>query len=584
VRKPPAAPAKLPPKRPVSKGAPTELDEVERALSVLDGRHPDFVRAQRETREAARIREQTLRVERARAWRRRAKAVLVTLAILGAAAAGGWWGLGVFGRARSLSAALDAASVTFTAGGFVVVASSNLVTPHKLQVQGAASTCFIAVTSAPAGDLIVSHGGALARHAHSIGWCACEPEPVEVTAPEGATPTQGIRLYSADARVVGGPQGWALTGARPEAVTPGGDECQESVLVSWIAARRFPRESIDTTWLARGAGTHLSDAGFKAAGGSSLGRTFAVVEAMPGNCMLAVRPDAPTPPDPLILEDSAGATLTRGTTLLWCDPHGRALTVRSSGRAVVLVIAAPAARVGGLLGAREWAARARIPDPTTYVTKADLALDAATSLEASGLPDVVAGQPQPQMRFVSVSLQTAAGLVRDPPPRGTLLACAPSLDSGKLESICAQVGAQPWLAAAGEPLGLAAGPTPFWLAALDDHLDKDALQAELKLLALARRLTSERFEVTMFSGVSELSTGRITVLGRVRDDAIVAVEIATAPPWVMPYSDGAPWTLDGEPREVPLAPEAHVTLTATPRPDVEPKQRRTIVFRRAQLP
>ena len=33
--------------------APNELDEVERAMSVLDGRHPDFVRAQRETREAA---------------------------------------------------------------------------------------------------------------------------------------------------------------------------------------------------------------------------------------------------------------------------------------------------------------------------------------------------------------------------------------------------------------------------------------------------------------------------------------------------------------------------------------------------
>jgi hypothetical protein len=130
---------------------------------------------------------------------------------------------------------------------------------------------------------------------------------------------------------------------------------------------------------------------------------------------------------------------------------------------------------------------------------------------------------------------------------------------------------------------LAGGPTPFWLAALDDDLDKDALQAELKLLALARRLTSERFEVTMFTGVSELSTGRIAVLGRARDDAVVAVEIAKAPPWVMTYSDAAPWTLDGEPREVPLAPGARVTLTATPRPDTDTKQRRTIVFRRAQL-
>ncbi len=584
MRKPPAAPAKLPPKRSVPQGGPNALDEVERALSVLDGRHPDFVRAQRETREAARVREQTLKAERARAWRKRAKVALLSLVVLGAIGASGWLGLRIFDRARALSAALDKASSAFANSGFGLVASSNLVTPQKLQVQASGSTCFVAVTSAPSGEMVVSHGASIASHAHSIGWCACDPEPVTVTAPEGAGPAQGVRLYGVDARVLGGPQGWGLTPARPEAVTGGGEECQESVLVSWIADRRFPRETIDAAWLERGGGSRLSEAGFKAVAGSSLGRTFAVVEAMPGTCMLALRPDAPNPSEPLVLEDAGGAALAHGGALMWCDLHGRSLTVRSSGRAVVLVVAAPAARIGGLLGAREWAGRVHVSDPTTYVNEADLALDAATSLTASGLPDVVAGQPQPQMRFVGLSLRTAAGLVRDVPAHGTLLACSPSLESGKLESVCAQVGAQSWLAAAGETVGLAGCPAPFWLAALDDHLDKDALQAELKLLALARRLTSERFEVTMFTGVTELSTGRVAVLGRARDDAIVAVEIATTPPWVMPYSDAAPWTLDGEPREVPLAPGARVTLTATPRPDEEAKQRRTIVFRRAQAP
>ena len=32
----------------------TELEEVERALSILDGRHPDFRRTEREMREATR--------------------------------------------------------------------------------------------------------------------------------------------------------------------------------------------------------------------------------------------------------------------------------------------------------------------------------------------------------------------------------------------------------------------------------------------------------------------------------------------------------------------------------------------------
>ena len=450
MRKQPNAPKKLPPK-PVSTGAPSALDEVERALSVLDGRHPDFVRAERETREAARVREQTLKAERARAWRKRAKATMLSLALLGAIAAGGWFGFRVFSLARALSVALDAASAPFVGDGFAALASSNLMTPHKLEAQVAAQTCFVAVTSAPTGDMVVTHGATVTSHPHSIGWCACEAERVVVTAPAGAGPTQGLRLYTMDARVLGGPQGWGFASARPDALSPGGDECQESALVSWIADRRFPREAVDATWLERGAGARLSEAGFQAVAGSSVGRTFAVVEAMSGSCMFAMHPEANSQADPLVLEDMAGAALARGGSLLWCDLHGRALTVRGSGAASVLVVAAPASRVGGLLGAREWTARARRPNPATWVSEADLALDAANSLRASGLPDVT-GSPlqQPQIRFVGLSMRTTKALVRDAPPRGTMLACAPGLESETLESVCAQVGPQPWLAAAGD--------------------------------------------------------------------------------------------------------------------------------------
>lgn len=584
MRKPPDAPTSLLPK-PSHTRAPSELDEVERALSVLDGRHPDFVRAERETRDAARIREQTLREQRARARRSRAKAALLTLAILGVAAEAGWFGLQVFSRARGLTTALDAASRAFATDGFAVVASSSLMTPHTLEIQASATTCFIAVTSAPEGDMVVSHGATVTRHSHSIGWCACDPERVAVTAPAGASPTQGVRLYAVDARVMGGPQGWASRSARPETVAKGGDECQESVLVSWIADRRFPPEPIDATWLERGPGSRLSDAGFRPVAGSRVGRAFAVVEAIPESCMLAFRPEqGGSSSEPLLLEDAAGAILARGDSLLWCDQHGQALTVRSTGGAVVLVVAAPASRVGGLLGAREWTARTNAHAPTTWISAHDLALDAARSLTASALPDVVAGPPPPKARFVGLSLRTTGSLLHDAPPSGTLLACSPPLESGDLESVCAQVGPQPWVAAAGETVGLAAAPTPFWLAALDDYLDRDALQAELKLLTLARRLTSEGFEVTMFSGVTELAPGRITVLGRAGDAAVVAVEIETVPPWVLPYSDAAAWTLGAEPREVPLAPNGHVTLTATPRPATEPRRRRTIVFRRSHVP
>jgi hypothetical protein len=403
-----------------------------------------------------------------------------------------------------------------------------------------------------------------------------------MTAPASASPTQGLRLYGVDARVLGGPQGWASAPVRPDAIAGGGDECQESALVGWIADRRFPREAVDASWIEHGAGSRLARAGFKPLAGSSVGRPFAVVEAMAGSCLLALRPGAYDPAESLRLEDMEGTVLARGSSLLWCDLHGRALTVRSNGASVVLVVAAPASRVGGLLGAREWAARANVRNPVTWTSADDLAADAMMALRASGLPEVGQGASSTQARFVGVSLRTSAGLVRDAPPRGTLVVCSPSLESGALESTCAQVGAQLWLAAAGETIGLAGAPAPFWLTVLDDHPDAGALRADLQLLALARRLSSEGFEPTMFSGITELAPGRISVLGRGHDDAIVAVEIAASPPFVMPYTDASPWTLDGDPREVPLAPEGKVTLTATPRPEADSKQRRTIVFRRAR--
>jgi hypothetical protein len=583
VRKPPEAQRN---KRPTPATAPagSALDEVERALSVLDGRHPDFVRAQRETREAALVREKALRAERRRAWQKRAKVAFLTLTALCGIAAAAWFGWQTFARARALSAALDAQSAVFAADGFAILGSSNLITPHEVAVQASGPACFIALTAAPAGEMVVSHGGSVVRHSRSIGWCSCEAERVVVDAPPGASSEQGVRILGGDARALGGPQGWALAPARPQLVASGGEECQETVLVSWIADRRFPREAVDGAWLEHGPGAHLSEAGFKTVSGSLVGRTFAVVEAAPGSCMLALRPDKRATPESLLLEDMTGKVIARGPSLLWCDLHGRPLTVRGSGAAAVLVVAAPASRIGGLLGAREWAARAGQPDPTTWVNDEDLTLDAVATLRASALPDVTEGPPRPGARFVALSLRATGTLARDVSPSAAAPECSPSLDSGRLESICAQAGAQQWLAAAGETLGLAGAPTPFWLDALEDRVDQGALQAELKLLALARRLTSEGFEVTMFSGVTELTAGRIVVLGRARDDAVVAIEIATVAPWVMPYSDAAPWTLDGDPREVPLAPGGRVTLTASPHPEVEAKQRRTIVFRRPHAP
>src|SRR5258708_23988041 len=100
---------------------------------------------------------------------------------------------------------------------------------------------FSAVTSAPPGNMMVPHGASVASHAGSIGWCACEPEHVVVAAPATASPTQGVRLYAANARALGGPQGWALVPVRPDSVAGGGEGCPEGALLGWIAPPRLPR-------------------------------------------------------------------------------------------------------------------------------------------------------------------------------------------------------------------------------------------------------------------------------------------------------------------------------------------------------
>ena len=188
-------------------------------------------------------------------------------------------------------------------------------------------TCFVAVTSAPTGDMVVSHGSSMASHPHSIGWCACDPEPVTVTAPEGASgPAQGVRLYGVDARVLGGPQGWGLARARPEAVTGGGD----------AVPRERPRELSDRR-SPFSLGRPSMRGGSKRSGRASFGgRLQTGLRLIAREDVRGRRADAgqlhartasrrpELTRSTVVLEDAGGAVLARGgARSLWCDLHGR---------------------------------------------------------------------------------------------------------------------------------------------------------------------------------------------------------------------------------------------------------------------
>src|SRR5690606_25106116 len=120
---------------------------------------------------------------------------------------------------------------------------------------------------------------------------------------------------------------------------------------------------------------------------------------------------------------------------------------------------------------------------------------------------------------------------------------------------------------------------PFWLFALEGVSEPAALKLETQLVSLARRLRRDGFEATTIEAVTELDHGA-EILGRAGEDAFVAIGLAPHAPWVFPYSDGPAWTIDGEPRVVPIRPLERVTVRATTRKLPPKATRRTVVFRR----
>jgi hypothetical protein len=162
--------------------------------------------------------------------------------------------------------------------------------------------------------------------------------------------------------------------------------------------------------------------------------------------------------------------------------------------------------------------------------------------------------------------------------------CAPPL--GEPESVCVQLRALTWHAPppAGKDsdgaCGAAYGPLPFWMTVLADSHDPAAVDAELALVGFARKLSARGFFPSVIEGVTERADS-VEILGRSGDDAIVAVGVWPVAPFIHPYGDGAdPWTLDGEPRVIPLAGGARVSLPVHGS-GVPVEKRRTVVFRRS---
>jgi hypothetical protein len=572
-----------PPARP-----PADLDEVERAISVLGGRHPEHERTRRETLAAADQRRRVLEAELAQASRRKRRRALVIAANVVAVGVAAFVTWRLLSRAAAIREALAQDEAPFLEHGLSEVASNQLTARRVLEVDAPGTSCFVAL--ATSGRVRVQWAGRSIEGGRSVGWCACEPAHVAIETAETTEARAGLALLRIDARVVGGRLARAWAPFHPDAWGEEEAACAEATLDAWIDDHHWPMPAVDTSALEgiRGTAT-LHHAGFRIVSIAADDTPFAVVEPQSDQCSLALSGEGA-----MFLRAPGGARVIAQATgaMVWCASHAPAVSVwRADGSGgKVVVLSAPSERLGGLLGATECARDAgyAIVSSARWLRDEDQGWDAAAILRASAVGGVESGQlaaapANREVRLGTLVYSPPARPAWDPPTERP--SCQPALDppSGLVESVCAFAApVSLWRHDEGN-VAFARAPVPVWLSTLSSRVEPDAVARIPELLALARELGRDGFEPTVFEGVTELREG-VRVVGRAGEDAVVAVGLAPKVPWVFPYTDGVPWDLGDAPRVVPLQPGTAVTLATSPAPDASLDRRRTVVFRRTVRP
>ena len=590
----PSAPKRPPPPR---AGGSEGLDEVERALSVLQGRHPEHARLSRETEEAAARRRLELaaaaRVDRAR----RLRAFIVGLLVVGALAAVAWVVNGRRARANAIDALLAPVSAPFTAARFVPLDATSLARADVADVNLDAGTCVVAVAGASGAapgtaTLQLRRDGATTDATGSIGWCTCANEHATVTSTSGPAEGRAVRLLTRDARTFGGATAFAFLpeASRPKQIVE--SPCADEHLDGWLATKKWTSTPLDAAWLtATPDRATLAHAGFTPVASGASALPFVVIDAAPETCTLVVSDGAA---DDLSLRIDGGQRVIEHAAgaLGFCSAKAPLVTAwHEPGAGALAVVSAPAKRIGGALGLLELATRAHLGGAklATWKRDEDLAWDATTLLHASGVADPatidygspnVTGAPVPDARIIALAVSGGATVSPDTSSDLVFSTCAPPIDvDGR--TVCAQASPQRWRDTSQH--GKAAGAQsalPFWMKPYAQTRDPQVERAIVALLGLARRLAPEGFDPTVLEAVTELPAGA-DVLGRAGEDAIVAVGAEPTAPFVYTYSpDGKAWELGGDPRVVPLPPGKHVTLKPSASASAPLEQRRTIVFRR----
>jgi hypothetical protein len=566
------------------KGTPDDLAEVERALSVLQGRHPEHERARREDHEARERRSVELDVQArvatsaARSRYIRVAAIAVPVVLL----------LGFIGaltkRELGRRSRVGEAGEPFRAFGFTTVDTSSPSTPGTLETT-VEPGCLLAV-STEGGAIRITRAGNTSEGTSPTLFCTCASERVGLSSVNAIGPQGGLLLLRTDAATLGGSRAFSFAPFKPASTLRTDEPCSEASLDAWIDAKRYPAAQPDPKWLdAAPRRAALAASGFKVAAVARADVPFVVLEIPKESCLI-VTSDKPS--DRLGLRMKGGAAVIPDTpgTLGRCAQTEGTFLVSREGSGELAVLVAPAARLGGMRGLREVARDAGLVLAATQVPPADRAWDAKQLLGASQVPDAListASTPEvpveAEPRVVTLSFETPNALVPETPDE-VFSFCDPSLEPTTREAMCIFSGPQKWRTEGAEAVGgLARAKLPFWLYAMQGVTDPLALKVMTQLFSIARRLGRDSFTPTTLEALTELPNG-VEVLGRTGEDAIVAVGVAPSDPWVYPLTDGPLWTLDGVPRIVPVKPLEKVTLSAIAKVLPPKPSRRTVVFRR----
>jgi hypothetical protein len=456
----------------------------------------------------------------------------------------------------------------FTQVGFDALPRASFAPQDRAEVTTVAGDCYAFVAAGEAQMRIERPVGSAGAKGSAVV-CTCASENVVVTS--SGAPLRALHIAGS---ALGGSRALPYRFDTPPQPIAGDDACAEDALAAFARDKRYAKQATDGAWLASHAA--FASSGFTTLASASEKLPYAFVEPAASRCFVA----AGTELTLWAVGDQVQKPLHGKGAIGWCAAKEASFVVERIGGGAITIVSAPSKRIGGMIGLREIASRGGVA-MTTWVRDEERGEIAADALRASVVPDpVVVGSQTIEaaqtkdVRVLVFSTATQESFTSSEAD----FRCAPAL--GEPDALCVQLRALTWRPPPpGVVCGAAYGALPFWMSALAESHEPAAVDAELALVGFSRRMSARGFSPGVIEGVTERADS-VEILGRSGDDAIVAVGLRPIAPYIHPYSDEVPWTIDdAEPRIIPLAGGARVSLPVK-NAQVPVEKRRTVVFRR----